>query len=46
MPFLNLDELLPQSTEVVDKMRDSLGTLVFGLACLLGPPDMVTEGFC
>ena len=42
LPFLNLNELLPQNTEVVDKMRDSLGILVFGLAHLLGT-DMVTE---
>ena len=42
LPFLNLNELLPQNTEVVDKMRDSLGILVFGLAHLL-ETDMVTE---
>ena len=42
LPFLNLKELLPQITELVDKMRDSLGILVFGLAHLLGT-DMVTE---
>ena len=42
LPFLNLKELLPQSTELVAKMRDSLGILVFGLAHLL-ETDMVTE---
>ena len=44
LPFLNLNELLPQNTEVVDKMRDSLGILVFGLSHLLGT-DMGTEEF-
>ena len=45
LPFLNLNELLPHGTELVDKMRDSLGILVFGLSHLLGT-DMVTEAFC
>ena len=40
--LLNLNELLPQSRELVDKMRDSLGILVFGLAHLL-ETDMVTD---
>ena len=44
LPFRNVNELLPQSIEVVYKMRDSLGILVFGLAHLLGT-DMVPEDF-
>ena len=44
LPFLNFYELLPQNTELVDKMRDSLGILVFGLAHLLAT-DLVADKF-
>ena len=44
LPFLNLKELLAPETGLVDKMLDSLGILVFGLAHLL-QPDMGTSEF-